>query len=90
MNKQELITAIATAADMTKADAKKALNGMVEAISETLAKGDNSEVTGKMFVSKNAFYENISPVTPSNLLPGTYSIPIEVNCEFKGAQHFSS
>ena len=46
MNKSELITAIATSADITKTDAEKALNGMVEAISETLAKGDTVTLIG--------------------------------------------
>ena len=46
MNKSELITAIATSADITKTDAEKALNGMIEAISGTLAKGDSITLVG--------------------------------------------
>ena len=46
MNKSELITAIATSANITKTDAEKALNGMIEAISGTLAKGDSITLVG--------------------------------------------
>jgi DNA-binding protein HU-beta len=46
MNKSELITAIATSADITKTDAEKALNGMIDAISGTLAKGDSITLVG--------------------------------------------
>lgn len=41
MNKMELIDAIAKSADITKSDAGKALNGMVEAISAALSSGDS-------------------------------------------------
>lgn len=46
MNKTELITAIATSADTTKADAEKALNGMIEAISKALSTGDSVTLIG--------------------------------------------
>ena len=46
MNKTELITAIATAAGTTKTDAEKALNGMIDAISGSLSKGDAVTLIG--------------------------------------------
>jgi len=46
MNKSELITAIATSADITKTDAEKAFNGMIDAISGTLAKGATVTLIG--------------------------------------------
>ena len=46
MNKTELIDAISKAAGMTKADAGKALNGMIDAISGALTKGDSVTLVG--------------------------------------------
>ena len=46
MNKTELIDAIAQSADMTKADAGKALNGMMNAIYEALSSGDSVTLIG--------------------------------------------
>jgi len=46
MNKTELIDAIAKAADLTKADAGKALNGMMEGIFEALSSGDHVTLIG--------------------------------------------
>ena len=46
MNKMELIDAIAKSADITKSDAGKALNGMVEAISAALSSGDSITLIG--------------------------------------------
>ncbi|MFN5653066.1 MAG: HU family DNA-binding protein, partial [Flavobacteriia bacterium] len=41
MNKAELIDAIAASAGMSKADAKRALDGFVSATTGALAKGDS-------------------------------------------------
>ena len=46
MNKQELVSAIAEKAELTKADGKKAVNAMVEAIKESLAKGEDTQLIG--------------------------------------------
>ena len=46
MNKTELIDAIAGAADITKSDAGKALNGIIETISGALTKGDSVTLVG--------------------------------------------
>ena len=46
MNKSELVAAIAESADITKADAEKALNGTLEAITSALAKGDKLALIG--------------------------------------------
>ena len=40
MNKGDLIDAIATGADMSKAEAGRALNATLEAITKTLKKGN--------------------------------------------------
>lgn len=46
MNKQELINAVAEQAGLSKADAKKALNGVLEVISSSLAKGNEVSLIG--------------------------------------------
>jgi DNA-binding protein HU-beta len=46
MNKAELIEAMADAADITKAAAGKALDGMVDAIVDALKKGENVSLVG--------------------------------------------
>ena len=46
MNKSELVAAIATSADITKAEAERALNGIMEAITDALSKGDKVALIG--------------------------------------------
>ena len=46
MNKAELIDAIALKADLTKADAKKALDAFMEATTDSLKKGDRVGLVG--------------------------------------------
>ena len=46
MNKAELIDAIADAADITKADAGRALDGMIDTITKALQDGDTVSVIG--------------------------------------------
>jgi DNA-binding protein HU-beta len=46
MNKSELIDAIASAANLSKADAARALNATNDAISSAMSKGDGVQLTG--------------------------------------------
>lgn len=46
MNKAELIDALATRTDLTKADAGRAIDGLTEIITETLTKGDTVSLIG--------------------------------------------
>ncbi|BBL73499.1 HU family DNA-binding protein [Methylomagnum ishizawai] len=46
MNKAELIEAISDAADLTKADAGRALDGVIDAITEALRKGETVSLVG--------------------------------------------
>ncbi len=46
MKKSELIAAMAASADISNAAAEKALNGMLDAISGTLAKGEKVALIG--------------------------------------------
>ncbi len=46
MNKSELIDAVASAADLTKADAGRAIDATVAAITDTLSNGDSLSLIG--------------------------------------------
>ena len=46
MNKTELIAAVAEKTGMTKKDAERVVNATVEAITESLVKGDKVQVSG--------------------------------------------
>jgi DNA-binding protein HU-beta len=46
MNKSELIEAVASAADLTKADAGRAIDATVAAITDALSKGDSLSLIG--------------------------------------------
>ena len=46
MNKSELIDEIAASADLTKADAARALEGFIASVTKTLKKGDTVSLIG--------------------------------------------
>ncbi|WP_031435679.1 HU family DNA-binding protein [Methylomarinum vadi] len=46
MNKSELIDAIADSAELTKADASRALDGFIDAITDALKNGDSVALVG--------------------------------------------
>jgi DNA-binding protein HU-beta len=46
MNKAELIEAVATSADLSKADAGRAVDAVVEAVTKSLKKGQQVSVVG--------------------------------------------
>ena len=46
MNKAELISAMAAGADMTKADATKALNAFLDVVMDALKKGEKVTLVG--------------------------------------------
>ena len=46
MNKSELIDAVANAADLNKADASRAVDGVIGAVTEALKSGDQVTVVG--------------------------------------------
>ncbi len=65
MNKAELIDAIASEAGLSKADAKKALDGFVDATTKALKKGDRISLVGfgSFSVSKRAARTGRNPQT---------------------------
>ena len=46
MNKGELVAALAAKTELSKKDSEAALNGLVEVISDTIAKGDKVQLIG--------------------------------------------
>ncbi len=46
MNKQELVSAMAEKAGLTKADADKAVNAFVETVKDAMAKGESIQLIG--------------------------------------------
>ena len=67
MNKTELINAIAENAGLNKADAKKALDATISAISEALKKGDKIALVGfgTFSVNERPARTGINPRTKS-------------------------
>lgn len=65
MNKAELIEAIASNAKISKADAKKALDGFIETTTKALKKGDRVALVGfgSFSVTKRAARKGRNPQT---------------------------
>jgi DNA-binding protein HU-beta len=78
MNKGELIEAVAAAADLTKADATKAVEAVLEAVTRTLKKGDQVSIVGfgSFSVKSRAARQGRNPKTgatidiPASRVPG--------------------
>ena len=69
MNKTELIEKIAAGAELSKADAKKALDATVEAIKEELANGGKVQLVGfgTFAVSERPAREGVNPLTKEKI-----------------------
>ena len=78
MNKSELIDAIAASADLPKAAAGKALDGMIEALTEALKKGDTVTLVGfgSFYVGERAERKGRNPKTGEE-------VPIEPRTKIK-------
>ena len=65
MNKTELIEKIAAGADLTKVDAKKALDATIAAIKDALVEGDKVQLVGfgTFAISEKPAREGINPAT---------------------------
>lgn len=65
MNKQELVDAIAKTAELTKTDASKALEALIEVVAAALKKGDEVRITnfGTFAVTKREATEGRNPRT---------------------------
>ncbi|WP_045225803.1 HU family DNA-binding protein [Methyloterricola oryzae] len=77
MNKAELIEAIADAANLTKADAGRALDGMVNAVTDALKKGDTVSLVGfgSFAVKERAERQGRNPQTGNSITIKAAKIP---------------
>ena len=80
MNKSELIEAMAQEADISKAAAAKALDGMVNAITEALKKGDTVTLVGfgSFYVGERAERQGRNPKTGEPLTIAAAKTPPSV------------
>ena len=69
MNKTELIEKIAVGAELSKADAKKALEATIEAIKNALVEGDKIQLIGfgTFSVSERPAREGVNPATKEKI-----------------------
>lgn len=69
MTKAELINAVAEKSEITKKDAEKALNAVVESITEALAGGDKVQIVGfgTFEVRERSAKEAINPRTKEKI-----------------------
>lgn len=87
MNKAELINAIAEGADLSKVDAKKALEATVKAISDALVAGDKVSLIGfgTFSVAERSARQGINPKTKQ-----TIQIAAKKVAKFKAGAELSS
>lgn len=80
MNKSELVSAIADKSGLSKSDAKKALDGVLEAITDALKAGDKIALVGfgTFSVSERPERQGINPSTKQ-----TITIPAKKIAKFK-------
>jgi len=86
MTKQELVAAIAKVADISKAAADRALNGMIDSITGSLKKGGKVTITGfgTFSVSHRSARKGVNPRNPSQ----TIQIPAMKTPHFKAGKTF--
>lgn len=86
MNKKELIEKIAVAADLSKGDAKKALEATIEAIKNALVEGDKVQLIGfgTFSVNERPAREGINPATKEKI-----AIAAKKVAKFKAGAEFA-
>jgi DNA-binding protein HU-beta len=69
MNKTELVNAIAEKAEISKADAKKALDAFVSTVTDALKEGDKIALVGfgTFSVSQKAARKGVNPATGATI-----------------------
>ena len=87
MNKAELIEAMASSAKLSKADAKKALDGFIESTTKALKKGDRVALVGfgSFSVTKRAARKGRNPQTGKEI-----TIKAKKVVKFKAGAELSS
>lgn len=77
MTKAELITAVAAKADLSKKDTEKAIAGVIETITETLAKGESVQLVGfgTFEVRERAARTGVNPQTKKKIKIEATKVP---------------
>ena len=77
MNKSELIDAVASAADLNKADASRAVDGVIAAVTEALKSGDQVTIVGfgTFLVSQRAARSGRNPRTGETIQIAASTVP---------------
>ncbi len=87
MNKNELVSAVAAKAELSKADAKKAVDACVEAIADALKAGDKVALVGfgTFSVSERSERKGINPATKEQI-----TIAAKKSAKFKGGAELTA
>jgi DNA-binding protein HU-beta len=88
MNKAELISAIAAESGLSKADAKKAVDGFVAAVTNALKSGDKVSLVGfgTFAVSERGERTGINPATKQTIkIPAKKIAKFKAGAELAGA-----
>lgn len=89
MNKSQLIDSIAKKADLTKADARKALDAFMQTTTESLKKGDKVALVGfgTFGVTKRAARKGRNPQKPDQVIniPAKNVVKFSVGSELKNS-----
>ena len=85
MNKTELIDAVAKKAELSKKDAEKAINAVMDAVKDALAEGDKVQLVGfgTFEVKERAARTGINPRTKQKIEIAAAKAPV-----FKAGQGF--
>ncbi|MBO5026395.1 MAG: HU family DNA-binding protein [Bacteroidaceae bacterium] len=87
MNKNELISAVAEKSQLSKADAKKALDSIIETISEALKAGDKVALLGfgTFSVAERGERQGVNPATGASI-----TIAAKKTAKFKGGAELTA
>lgn len=89
MNKGQLIDSIAAKANLTKADARKALDAFMETTQETLKKGDKISLVGfgSFGITKRAARKGRNPQKPNQVIniPAKNVVKFSAGSELKNS-----
>lgn len=88
MNKSELVAAVAAKAELSKVDAKKAVDAVVASISEALKAGDKVALVGfgTFSVAERAARQGINPATKQKItIAAKKTAKFKAGAELNGA-----
>lgn len=88
MNKSELVSAIAAASGLTKADSKKAMDATFDAIAKALEEGDKVALLGfgTFSINERPARKGINPATKEEIqIPAKKVIKFKAGAELAGS-----